>query len=145
MTIVSRTRAWLRPRDLALLTRAFLLLARMRIALWLLPWRRVLRLLRCDVTPAATMPVERLERAIRAASHFVPRATCLTQALALSSLLSRCGHPARVRIGVATDHGRFAAHAWVECGGATLLSSAADVEKYSPLLAWTPAHPDLFR
>jgi hypothetical protein len=145
MTIVSRTLAWLRPRELALLTLAFLLLARMRIALWLLPWRRVLALLPGDVAPAATVPVERLEHAIRAASHFVPRATCLTQALALNALLSRCGYPSRVRIGVATDHGRFAAHAWVECGGFTLLSSAADVEQYAPLLAWTPAHPDLFR
>jgi hypothetical protein len=97
------------------------------------------------MVPAKAVSVDRLERAVRVASRVVPRATCLTQALALNHLLSRNGYTSIVRIGVAKEDGRFAAHAWVECGGTPLLSSVADVARYAPLVAWTPAHPDAFR
>jgi hypothetical protein len=141
----SPTLAWRRPSRPALLAEAWLLLLRIRVALWLLPWRRVLALLPADVASSSTVPIERLERAIRVASRLVPRATCLAQALALNHLLSRRGYASCVRIGVANAQGRFTAHAWVECGGITLLRSAAGGERYTPLLAWTPAHPDLFQ
>ena len=133
------------PAELALLLHAALLLARFRIALWLLPWRRVLALLPPKAAPTPRFSVHRLEQAVRTASRVTPCATCLTQALALSHLLSRNGYAPFVQIGVANEHGRFTAHAWVECGGAPLLSSAADVARYAPLVAWTPAHPDVFR
>ncbi len=144
MTAV-RTLASMEAAELALLVHACLLLVRIRIALWLLPWRRVLALLPHEVTPATRFSVDRLERAVRAASRIVPRATCLTQALALNHLLSRGGYASFVRIGVTSEHGRFVAHAWVECGGAPLLSSAAEVAQYAQLLAWTPTQPDQFR
>jgi hypothetical protein len=140
-----RKLASMEPAEVALLVEAFLLLVRIRVALWLLPWRRVLALLPQDVAPTVRFSVDRLERAVRAASRAVPCATCLTQALALNHLLSRGGHASVIRIGVTNEHDRFAAHAWVECGGAPLLSSAADVARYAHLVAWTPAQPDRFR
>jgi hypothetical protein len=142
---VVRRLASMERAELALLVRTSLLLVRMRVALWLLPWRRVLALLPPEAARANPVGIDRLERAVRVASRVVPRATCLTQALALNHLLSRNGYTSIVRIGVAKEDGRFAAHAWVECGGRPLLSSAADVARYAPLVAWTPAHPDAFR
>ena len=144
MTAV-RKLASMEPAELALLVHACLLLVRIRVALWLLPWRRVLALLPQEVTPATRFSVDRLERAVRAASRIVPRATCLTQALALNHLLARGGYASVVRIGVTNEHGRFAAHAWVECGGAPLLSSAAEVAQYAQLLAWASTQPDRFQ
>jgi hypothetical protein len=152
MRMRMRRLATMGPADIALVVRASLLLVRMRVALWVLPWRRVLALLPTSLPEKrgpypffGTREVERLERSVRAASRIVPRSTCLTQALALTHLLSRSGHAATVRIGVTNAGGRFIAHAWVECDGVPLLSSAADVARYAPLLAWTPIRPDLFR
>jgi len=142
---VVRRLASLPPAEVALLFRAWLLLVRMRLALWLLPWPRVLALLPPEVRPSRRFTADRLERAVRAASRAVPYATCLTQALALNHLLSRGGYDSIVRIGVTNAGGRFAAHAWIECGGVTRLSSDTDVARYAPLVTWTPTKPDLFR
>jgi hypothetical protein len=131
--------------ELGLLVRAWLLVVRMRTALWLLPWRRVLALLPPHVSPVVRFTPCVLERTVRTASRAVPCATCFTQALALVHLLSRSGYDATVRLGVAKHDGRFDAHAWVECGGVPLLSTPIDVARYEPLVAWTPTRPDVFR
>ncbi len=52
------------------------------------------------------------------AQRVVPRATCLPQALAAESLLTRGGLPAELQIGVKkTPEGKLLAHAWVESEG----------------------------
>jgi hypothetical protein len=131
--------AQLSSAERSLLLETGLLLAAIRAALWLLPWRSVngsLRSLR--VSRAAQFNVDRLAWAVRAASRFVPRATCLTQALALHHLLSRAGYCSSVQIGVAKDSRRnFEAHAWVEHDGRTLLHREGDLAGYSRLLTLT--------
>lgn len=133
------------PRRGALLALSAILLLHTRLALWLLPWPRLL----ARVDPAigafpSRFSVAELEWAVRAASRLVPRATCLTQALTLNHLLHRAGRASLVRIGVARRSGQFAAHAWVEHGGTPLLSRADEIEQYVPVLTWRPpAHPDL--
>lgn len=68
------------------------------------------------------MPAERISWAISAAARRVPRASCLTQALAGTLLLAVHGHAATLRVGVAKDpDGRLQAHAWVESEGRTIL------------------------
>jgi hypothetical protein len=133
--------------EFKLLARAWLLLARTRLALWLLPWHRLRA--RPDGRPnaavASPFSIERLAWAVRAAGRLIPRSTCLTQALALSRLLRSEGHACTVRIGVSKEDGRFAAHAWVECDGVPLLSSAASLRRYSRFLTWPPAQPDVFQ
>ena len=53
-----------------------------------------------------------------AASRRVPKATCLTQAIALRTLLARDGKESELRIGVAkAEDGRLEAHAWLESDG----------------------------
>ena len=76
--------------------------------------------------------------AVRAAARRVPRASCLTQALALEALLAEAGHRATLRIGVARKEDRtFEAHAWVESEGHVLIGRLPDLQRFAPL----PAEP----
>lgn len=106
-----------------LLLQAFVVVPAVRLGLWLLPFRVVHRLVRDRrVSGRTAVPAERIVWAVTAASARVPRATCLTQALAASVLLPRYGHDATLRVGVAKDEdGRLRAHAWLESGGTTIL------------------------
>lgn len=85
----------------------------------------------------------RLEWSVRTGGRFIPRATCLTQALALHRLLSRYGYHSSVQIGVRRVEGSFGAHAWVEHQGAPLLSSAAEITRYTRFFSWPASQPDL--
>lgn len=144
--MILRALARLQPAELALLLYALLLVVRIRIALLWRPWRLVLaRVAPPNTASCDRFSVDRLEWAVRTAGRIVPGATCLTQALALSHLLSRSGYASIVQIGVTNEDGQFTAHAWVECDGAPLLSSAADITRYSRLLTWSAAQPDLFQ
>ncbi len=130
-------------RELALLAGAAVLLVRVRLALWLLPWRPMLM---AAQSPRGMSPprfsLDRLEWAIQSASRAVPHATCLTQALALHHLLRREGYAGTVQIGVSQAEGRFAAHAWVECNGVPLLSSVGELSRYSRFFSWPQRQPD---
>jgi hypothetical protein len=128
--------ATLDSRDRLLLLRALVLVGTIRAGLCLLPFRVLQGLTeRACCGPAAARPAERCVWAIRAASRFVPGATCLTQALAAQVLLARAGHDSRIEIGVTKDEQRFRAHAWVICGEKIVIGGA-DVERYVPLAAW---------
>jgi hypothetical protein len=74
--------------------------------------------------------------AVAAASRYVPKATCLVQALAAESLLAQAGYPSRLHIGVAPgkppDGRGLDAHAWLECGGQALVGGA-NAGRYRPL------------
>lgn len=107
---------------------AVALLVGMRVALWLLPSRVVLaavdstarRLLR--EREATSLSVGRLTSTVRRASRRVPRASCLTQALAGRLLLASHGRNASLRIGVRSGAlGNLLAHAWLEIGGRPVL------------------------
>src|SRR4051812_653050 len=100
-------------------------MAQVRIALWVLPSRRLARFItvRRDL-PALLPSPERLEWTVRVASRVVPYATCLTQALALQRVLARHGYRSVVQVGVCNIGGQFLAHAWVEHQGQTLLGTS---------------------
>lgn len=124
----------------ALHLRAALLVVAVRLGLWLLPYRFWRRLMERPVRPQARRAAGRpsadaVASAIRAVSHRVPGATCLTQALAARALLARFGHSSSIRIGVApAGGGRFDAHAWVECAGRVVLGGTAEsLARYSVL------------
>lgn len=123
--------------DRSLLLRSVLWLGATRLALWLLPLKVVRRLLARAARPtsAASVTKERIAWAIAVAQRVVPRATCLPQALTAEALLTRCGHPAEVRIGVVkTDQGRLIAHAWVESGGRVVVGELHEgLGRYTPL------------
>lgn|SRR5574341_1234140 len=131
-----------------LLVKTALLLWAVRLGLWVVPFRALrLRLYRLSEAPpegvhngtATGVSPERIAWAVAAASRYVPRATCLVQALAGRFLLEQHGHPATLRIGVARDdeRGNFEAHAWLECRGRVVIGGTQS-ERYQPLLAPDP-------
>lgn len=114
-----------------------ILLWAIRLALWLLPFRVVRRLvgsLSRTEPPGTTASVDQIARALRTMPRVVPSATCLTQALAAQVMLSRRGHHAELRFGVAKDEvGNLQAHAWVESGGRVVTGGHGTVDGFTPL------------
>jgi hypothetical protein len=110
-------------REAWLLSQAVFYTAAIRLALWTVPSARLLRFVRrrVDRIPgdggAGEPSGYQVAWSVRAASRRIPRASCLTQALAVQLLLARYGHLSKLQIGVARKDGDFVAHAWVEYGG----------------------------
>jgi hypothetical protein len=96
-----------------------------RLALTILPFRLVHRgiaAFRQRSNTSASQTPEHIARMVAAVAARVPRASCLTQALAAMLLLARYGYPATLRVGVAkNEDGTLRAHAWLESNGRTLL------------------------
>lgn len=123
-----------------LLIKAALLLETIKLAMHLLPFRVLRRL----VDEAGKIPsglrwvqqcsAERVAWAVETASRHMPgEKTCLTQALATQVLLARRGYPALLHIGVVkNEKGEFQAHAWVECEGKIVIGGH-ELERYTPL------------
>jgi Transglutaminase-like superfamily len=132
----------LQPGERGLVLRTLLLVAAIRVALWVMPFQRLQRFVgswiswkHLTLSIPNDMPVGRLVWAVRAASRRIPAASCLTQSLALHCLLTRAGHRSEVLIGVTKDmESGFGAHAWVEYAGQPLLSGPEEVEQYVQLL-----------
>jgi hypothetical protein len=83
------------------------------------------------------MPIERFVWAVKVVSRYVPRASCLTQAVAVQALLARAGHESSIEIGVAKDTAQqFQAHAWVVCDNKIVLGGP-NVAGYARLTALT--------
>ena len=132
-------------QDLLLTVRFLPLVARVRWALWRAPvtscskqWEddasRLLEAAR-ERGAAEMVPFEvwRRAHAIKRAARLVPRASCLTQALALQTVLAREGEPSALVLGVdAAPKGRkrFEAHAWIEWRGRVIIGG--------PVGRWNP-------
>lgn len=121
------------PGEIALLARAGLELAIVRLGLLLFPFRWFYQ--RPARQPAAfqrpPFPAPRIAAAVETAGRCVPGATCLVQALAGRHLLARYGYPSTLRLGVARGREKdtLLAHAWLEWQGRVLLGG--DVRNYS--------------
>lgn len=107
------------------------LVVAVRCALWVLPSRvivrgvsRVASMRDVDVaTPRVSAAA--VVWAVEAMSRRVPRASCLTQALAAKLLLRSFGLRSQLCLGVArTADGSLRAHAWLERGGRPILGGA---------------------
>jgi len=106
---------------------AFVTVAAVRIALFLFPSGWIVRHVRALATrptrvTSITATPTLLMWAVQTASRYVPRASCLTQAVAGLWLLHRNGHSANLCVGIAkADGGEFRAHAWLERRGSVIL------------------------
>lgn len=127
--------------DRSLLIKTGLLLLAVRIGLWVLPFRTVSCMLnrvsrprgrrRECVVPSA----ERIAWGVSVMSRYVPKATCLTQALTALALLNRSGYSSELRIGVArSEPDQIEAHAWVENQGRIIIGASSAILRYTPLL-----------
>lgn len=107
------------------------LVVAVRCALWVLPSRLIVR----GVSRVASMrdvevvhprvSAATIVWAVEASGRRVPRASCLTQALAAKLLLRAFGLRSQLCLGVArTADGSLRAHAWLERGGRPILGGA---------------------
>lgn len=134
----------LAPDDRKLIFVALALLGVVRTALWILPFRRVVRFFQncgrwrlqlSDYAPS------QLAWAVRLASRYVPRATCLAQALTMYVLLSRRGFQGSLKIGVVSTP-RFESHAWVECDEKVIFGAWEKQQQYTTILTLKTQQPD---
>lgn len=120
----------------ALCLRALALTLFIRICLWVIPFRALRSALSKLSKPRLSpdQPAGCLAWAVQTASIGVPRATCLTQALALQVLLRRRGTDCHLRLGVGHDaNGGVVAHAWLESEGRVLIGNQ-ELSRYSPFV-----------
>jgi len=117
-------------------------LALTRLALYCAPLtvvrRRLCSTLRAGrpLPPGCRLPMTRILRCTAAAAKLMPvGATCLAQALVIQALLQRHGYSTQLKIGVRRPQsGPFAAHAWLEHEGATVVGGPEAVTlQYQPL------------
>ena len=121
-----------------LLIKTWILLGVIRLGLELFPFSTLRKLL-FKLTflargPVKDFSVEYLVWSVAVVSPYIPKTTCLSQALTAQFLLQRAGHQARLHIGVNYGiGGRLEAHAWVESQGRILIGGF-DINRYTPLL-----------
>jgi hypothetical protein len=126
-----------------LLCKVTMLLAAIRLSLWILPYPVVRAFLDRFGQAAARLEkdhstAEQLAWATTVAGRFVPGGGhCLSQALTLRTFMARRGFPARICYGVREVEGApFMAHAWVEHDGAVLIGGG-NLNRFRQLLAPT--------
>ena len=124
-----RERAW---GERCLLASTFLLVASIRVALWLFPFRTlrpILARLTSNTAPRRcplAKPVECVPWAVAVAAAYVPGATCLVQALAGQILLARYGEVSQLHIGVAREErAGVRAHAWLDHDGRVVIGNSS--------------------
>jgi hypothetical protein len=136
---VDRVARWGRliRRHYLLLAKAWGLLVVIRITLTARSYRPVLaRIKRTGVRDGPGVPLPILAWAVELMAPLVPRASCLTQALALRYLAAREGEECTIRIGVRQKPGEaFDAHAWVLAGDAVMIGGQRErIEDFTPIV-----------
>ena len=130
-------------RERRLLLFGAVVVACVRVLLWLLPLSRLVWLVeRTALRSARAAPVllddtiVTVSWAVTTAARYVPRATCLAQALAAQWLLAWFGHPTVLRIGVAKANDKsLRAHAWLESEGRVVVGGESlEQDEYALLL-----------
>jgi hypothetical protein len=106
-----------------------------RLSLAWLSLRTVQRLaVRIRWRSREALSADRIAWAVRSAGRFVPRSTCLVQALTVQALLIRHGYRPRLTIGVTKNECEgFGAHAWVTCEDEVLIGGP-ETGNYTALL-----------
>ena len=119
---------------------AWMLVVRIRLALWLMPFRRFRAWAegQCQIAEAVAerdpLAAARIAGRVRSVSRLVPDATCLVQAAAARILLARAGIASTLRLGVRRgSRGELLAHAWVECNGIVIIGGIESPGTYSTL------------
>ena len=130
------------PRYRQTLFQALVMVAMVRIGLWVLPYRVVYRLLDGSApqpvglsTDAARAYRKRVTWAVNAVSRrLLGKKPCLVQALAARWLLARRGIAVDFRIGVTLDDSKsLLAHAWLEQNGVVIIGGADSPSTYRAL------------
>ncbi|HBB33920.1 MAG TPA: lasso peptide biosynthesis B2 protein [Cyanobacteria bacterium UBA8803] len=126
--------------DRILLIEAGILLAGIRLGLWLLPFNILYQLV-SRITSATTKlqevnqtSINKVSWAVVTVSRYMPGVKCLARALTTQILLSWYGQSAHLCIGVAKgESGKLEAHAWVESQGKIAIGNLPDLSRYTLL------------
>lgn len=92
----------------------------MRLMIWILPFHSLQKRVQKIVSnysyskSNSLISMKLIKIMIIVASRYVPRATCLVQAMAGYILFSKYGYTTSIKIGVLAEEGEFEAHAWLE-------------------------------
>lgn len=124
------------------------LVAAIRLGLWFVSFRKIqawVNRLTCpQVDPQISqLTPDQIAGAVERISRYIPRATCLTQALTTQILLGRCGHSSSLTIGVArNEKNQFRAHAWVKHNDQVIIGGTEDsLKQYTALSAHAENSP----
>jgi hypothetical protein len=135
--------------DRLLLLNTLVLLAAIRLGLWLLPFKTLLgllpRLSQITFTPnlSHSALLNKVVWAIDVSSRYMPGGVkCLARALTAKVLLDRLEHSPELRIGVAKDNqGTLEAHAWIEYQGQIVMGNLKDLSRFVPLPTFSGVRP----
>lgn len=126
--------------DRHLLIMTLIILATIRLGLWLMPFRTLLKVLakisrQSDCLEVTNLvSVRKIAWAVNAVSRYMPGVKCLARALTTQVLMSRYGHSCELRIGVAkAEEGKLEAHAWIEHEGLVVIGNLQDLSRFMPL------------
>ncbi|WP_053833473.1 lasso peptide biosynthesis B2 protein [Croceibacterium atlanticum] len=133
----ARWKARLIRRHFSVLSLSLIALIVIRVVLATSSYRTALRLIeKAPPRRLPDIPVIVIVWAVRHTARLVPRASCLTQALAVRYLLSRIGESCVIRVGMAEGGKRpLDAHAWVIHEGRVLIGGETEeISRFTPLV-----------
>ncbi|NWF57750.1 MAG: lasso peptide biosynthesis B2 protein [Fischerella sp.] len=123
-----------------LLVTTFILLGSIRLGLWLLPFKNLLKLLEKinQLSKRSHSPnqvtLSKIIWAVNAVTRYMPGVKCLARALTTHVLMNQYGYAPQLRIGVAkADSGKLEAHAWIEHQGRVVIGNLSDLYRFIPL------------
>lgn len=118
-----------------------ILLAAIRLGLWLLPFQTLLQSLEKlgrsaspSLSVSPSLSISHIVWRVNVSSRYLPGVKCLARALATQLLLNRCGYSSELQIGVAkSEQGELEAHAWVEYQGKVIIGGLSTLSRFVPL------------
>jgi hypothetical protein len=123
-----------------LLGQTLIAVSSIRLSLWLFPFKALNQWLsnfastNSDDRKVEWDVIDNVTSAVQACSIYVPYASCLTQALAVRTLLGLKGQNSQLKIGVDRDEdGKFLAHAWVEIDGKIIIGKLPHHQNFNVL------------
>ncbi|MDI6644200.1 MAG: lasso peptide biosynthesis B2 protein [Methanobacteriaceae archaeon] len=121
-------------RDKKLIIKTFLVMLKIRIILWIFPFKYMQEhLARSPKIKAKNnnIKAEHVSWAVNAVSIYLPGSTCLTRALTGYQLLADMNYESQVKIGVGRDsQGEFEAHAWLETDNKIIIGKSEKEYRY---------------
>ncbi|MDY9922937.1 lasso peptide biosynthesis B2 protein [Methanobacterium sp.] len=116
-------------RDKLVVIEALFWVIVIRLMVWIFPFKFVQKRVQkiasyLSSDRASPVSMSRLRVMIVIVSRYVPRATCLVQALAGYILFSKYGYTTSIKIGVLNENGEFEAHAWLENDNGVVLGES---------------------
>jgi hypothetical protein len=119
----------------------FILMATIRLGLWLLPFRQLLKLLTKTMHLIQKAPnqtqvsLANIIAYVNLSTRYMPGgAKCLARALTTQVLMYRYNYLGELRIGVSkSTTGSLEAHAWIEYQGQVIIGYLEDLPRFVPL------------